>query len=56
MGLHYTAANIHESWIGTNAEKLFSQATGCPVYVLNDADAAGMAEMRFGVVRSSQKG
>ena len=30
------------------AEKLFQESTGCPVAVLNDADAAGYAEMRFG--------
>ena len=32
-----------------NGEDLFAQATGCPVKVLNDADAAGVAEMQFGV-------
>ena len=46
-----TAANVHKSWIGTNARDLFERRTGCPVTVLNDADAAGMAEMRFGVGR-----
>jgi polyphosphate glucokinase len=55
-GIALTAANIHESWIGTNAEKLFSEATGNPVYVLNDGDAAGMAELRFGVGQQWQKG
>lgn len=48
-GVALTAANIHKSWIGTNANSLFSEATGCPAYALNDADAAGIAEMRFGV-------
>ena len=47
-GIARTAANVDKSWIGTNAEALFSRATGCPVRVLNDADAAGLAEMRFG--------
>lgn len=47
-GIARTAANVGKSWIGTNAEKLFTKATGCPVRVLNDADAAGLAEMRFG--------
>jgi polyphosphate glucokinase len=46
-GVARTAANVHKSWIGTHAEELFAQATGCPVRVLNDADVAGMAEMRF---------
>jgi len=48
QGVIYTAANIHKNWIGTNAEALFSEVTGCPVKVLNDADAAGVAEMTFG--------
>lgn len=47
-GTTYTAANIHKSWIGAHAARLFHEATGCPVRVLNDADAAGIAEMRFG--------
>ncbi len=47
-GVARTAANVDHSWIGTNVEQLFSGATGCPVRVLNDADAAGLAEMRFG--------
>jgi polyphosphate glucokinase len=50
-GVARTAANVHKSWIGTHAEELFAQATGCPVRVLNDADVAGMAEMRFGAGR-----
>ncbi len=47
-GLVRTAANIDHSFIGTNIETLFAQASGCPCYALNDADAAGVAEMRFG--------
>jgi polyphosphate glucokinase len=43
-----TAANVHKSWIDTDAAALFGKATGQPVTVLNDADAAGVAEMRFG--------
>jgi polyphosphate glucokinase len=43
-----TAANVDKSWIGTNAAELFSQALGGPATVLNDADAAGVAEMTFG--------
>ena len=43
-----TAANIDKTWIGTDAAELFSDATGSPVRVINDADAAGIAEMRFG--------
>ena len=47
-GIVKTAANIDKSWIGVNAMELFKQKTGLPAYVLNDADAAGMAEMKFG--------
>jgi polyphosphate glucokinase len=47
-GVTLTAANVDPSWIGANAAQLFSEATGKPVCVLNDADAAGIAEMQFG--------
>jgi polyphosphate glucokinase len=47
-GIARTAANIHKSWINTDAATIFSKATGCPMTVVNDADAAGMAEMVFG--------
>lgn len=47
-GIAYTAANIDPAWIGSNAQSLFSQATGCPTMVINDADAAGIAEMHYG--------
>ncbi len=47
-GVARTAANVDKSWIGMNVEKLFATATGRPVRVINDADAAGLAEMRFG--------
>ncbi|MCU0519797.1 MAG: ROK family protein [Anaerolineae bacterium] len=53
-GVAKTAANVHKSWIGTHAEDLLAGATGCPVRVLNDADVAGMAEMRFGAGRGRQ--
>lgn len=47
-GVARTASNISKGFIGTNIDKLFSEATTCPCYNVNDADAAGMAEMRFG--------
>ena len=47
-GVTYTAANVDPSWIGTNAGELFSQHVGGPVTLVNDADAAGVAEIRFG--------
>jgi polyphosphate glucokinase len=47
-GIIRTAANVDKSWVGTDAVKLFETATGLTVTVINDADAAGLAEMRFG--------
>ncbi len=47
-GVAESAANINEKWIGTNVAQLFSEATGCKVHVVNDADAAGLAEVTFG--------
>jgi polyphosphate glucokinase len=43
-----TAANVDKSWIGTDAAALFAAKTGAPVTVINDADAAGIAEMELG--------
>lgn len=50
-GIVRTAANIDKSWIGVDGVRLFSETVGRPVNLLNDADAAGLAEMRFGVGR-----
>jgi polyphosphate glucokinase len=47
-GVVHTAANIDEAWIGTDAAALFQRRIGALVTVVNDADAAGMAEARFG--------
>jgi len=47
-GIARTASNISQAFIGTNIDKLFSEATKCPCYNLNDADSAGIAEMHFG--------
>ncbi len=55
-GVAYTAANIDESWIGINTEDLFKKATGCDCYVVNDADAAGVAEMSFGIGKEVKEG
>lgn len=54
-GVARTASNIDKSWIGTNAAGLFSETTNCKAYVVNDADAAGLAEMQFGAGKD-QKG
>ena len=50
-GTAYTAANIDAAWVGTDGASLASQALGRPVLFLNDADAAGLAEMRWGAGR-----
>ncbi len=50
-GVAFTAANIHPKWIETNADALFAELTRCPVKVINDADAAGLAEVTFGAGR-----
>jgi len=47
-GVTRTAANLGPAWIGLDAATLFTRAIGNPVRVLNDADAAGVAEMTFG--------
>lgn len=50
-GVVYSAANVDESWMGTDAGALFTSHLGGPVTVVNDADAAGIAEMQFGAGR-----
>ena len=47
-GVASSAANIDRAWIGTDADALFTKATGRDVVVVNDADAAGLAEVRYG--------
>ncbi|MBN2257447.1 MAG: ROK family protein [Anaerolineaceae bacterium] len=55
-GIVHTAANLHKGWLELNADALFEKATGCDVRVINDADAAGLAEMNFGAGRDHHKG
>jgi polyphosphate glucokinase len=50
-GVVGSAANIDQSWIGTDADALFTRTTGRTVRTVNDADAAGLAEVRFGAAR-----
>jgi polyphosphate glucokinase len=50
-GVVQTAANIDDAWIGVEADDRFAQELGRPVAVVNDADAAGLAEVRFGAGR-----
>ena len=50
-GIVCTAANVDKSWIGVDGAKLLEKKTGCRVLLINDADAAGMAEMQVGAGR-----
>ena len=50
-GVTLSAANVDKSWIGTDADALFTKSVGQDVHVVNDADAAGLAEMRYGAGR-----
>ena len=50
-GVALTAANVDDAWIGTDVDALFTERTGHDVFVVNDADAAGIAEMEFGAGR-----
>ncbi len=52
-GIMRTAANIDARWIGTDAQSLLSDAAGAPCIVVNDADAAGIAESTFGAARGA---
>jgi len=47
-GVAHSAANVDPAWIGTDGQKLLKKKTKCPVVFLNDADAAGIAEMQLG--------
>jgi polyphosphate glucokinase len=50
-GVVRSAANIDKHWIGEDADRLFTEATGRDVHVVNDADAAGLAEVRYGAAK-----
>jgi len=53
-GVVRTAANLVPSWIDVDAHKLFAKSTGCKVKVMNDADAAGVGEVRFGAPEAAK--
>jgi polyphosphate glucokinase len=50
-GVVQSAANLDTSWVGVDADRLFSDACGLDVAMVNDADAAGLAEVRWGAAR-----
>lgn len=53
-GVTRTAANVDKSWLDAPAAELFAARLGRPVSVLNDADAAGVAEVAFGAGRDQR--
>jgi len=53
-GVTRTASNVVPAWIGADAAALLAAAAGRPGYVVNDADAAGVAEMRVGAGRGER--
>ena len=48
-GVCKSPGNLHKSWMNVNVKELFSEATGLPVTIINDADAAGYAVMNYGI-------
>ncbi|MCZ8131794.1 MAG: ROK family protein [Steroidobacteraceae bacterium] len=54
QGRARTAANVDRAWIGTDGAALVARATGRAAWFLNDADAAGLAEMRLGAGRGER--
>ncbi|GAA1911449.1 polyphosphate--glucose phosphotransferase [Nocardioides hwasunensis] len=53
-GVVLSAANIDKSWIGGDADAIFTEALGREVHVVNDADAAGLAEAEYGAAKGHQ--
>lgn len=47
-GVARTAVNLDEGWLGVDIAELVSRTLGCPAVAINDADAAGLAEVRYG--------
>lgn len=50
-GVVHSAANVDAGWVGVDADRLFSDACGLDVAMVNDADAAGLAEVHWGAAR-----
>ncbi len=48
-GICKSSGNLHKKWLNVNVPELFSEVTGLPVTVINDADAAGYATMNYGI-------
>lgn len=52
-GVTRSAANIHKSWIDAPAEQIFEDRLGRDVVLVNDADAAGVAEVKYGAAKDN---
>jgi len=52
-GVTTTASHVDPAWVGASARDLFTRGLGRPVVLLNDADAAGVGEARFGAARGA---
>lgn len=53
-GICKSRGNLHKSWVNVDVKELFSNATGLPVTVINDADAAGYATMNYGIGKGKE--
>ncbi len=53
-GVCKSKGNLHKKWVNVNVRELFSNATGLPVTVINDADAAGYATMNYGIGKGKE--
>ncbi len=53
-GMTLMAANVSEKWVDLDADQLFTKITGRECTLINDADAAGLAEMKFGAGRGQE--
>ena len=53
-GVCKSKGNLHKKWVNINVRELFSNATGLPVTVINDADAAGYATMNYGIGKGKE--
>ncbi len=53
-GVCKSVSNLNKAWLNLDTQKLFSEACGLPVTVINDADAAGYAVMNYGIGKNEQ--
>lgn len=53
-GKTLSAPNVDNSWLGFSARKFLEKGTSCPLNMINDADAAGIAEVKFGMGKDKE--